>query len=201
MSIDKRLTDIINTNQYPLLLYECETYEVETLSAQKGSPSSFYYACYILGYLINNDLNNCRFLWKRMPNDIKKNDDVKGIWEVAKNLWNRNYEGAYQSINQLNLSSQSLKDLVVFFVQQLRQRTLELISRAYANISAADLMKCLGVSDVNALNQLVAPHNWQFDASNNIFVPNVKTIRPPEAPRGLEAIKGITQRAVFLELE
>ncbi|KAG2382533.1 hypothetical protein C9374_005113 [Naegleria lovaniensis] len=198
---DKRLAEIISTGQYATLLYECETYEVEHLSVQKQSPSSFYYACFLLGYMINNDLNNCRFLWKRMPTDVKKNDDVKGIWEVAKHLWNRNYEGVYQSVAALNPSSVHLKEIIQYFVRQLRQRTLQLISNAYANINTNDLMKCLGVPDVNALNELVTPLNWKFDATNNLYIPEVVSVKPPEMPTGLEAIKGHTQRSVFLELE
>src|SRR3989338_98682 len=142
---DKRIVDIVNTKQFATLLYECETYEVEVLSSQKQSASTLFYGAFLLGYLINDDLNNCRFLWKRMPNDVKKDDDVKGIWEVAKQLWNRNYEGAYNSISQLKPTSPQLKELINYFIDQLRQRTLLLISKAYANISTADLMKCLGV--------------------------------------------------------
>ena len=134
-----------------------------------------------------------------MPNDVKKDDDVKGIWEVAKQLWNRNYEGAYHSISQLKPTSPQLKELINYFVDQLRQRTLLLISKAYANISTADLMKCLGVNDVNVLNQIISPLKWTLN--NDVYIPTVITVKPPEMPVGLDAIRGMTQKAVFLELD
>ncbi|KAL9641544.1 hypothetical protein ABK040_013465 [Willaertia magna] len=200
-TIEKHLTEIISSGQFAFLLPECESYEIEYLSLQKASASSFFYCCFLLANLINNDLNNARFLWKRMPNDAKKNDDVKGIWDIAKNLWNHNYEGAYKAINSLNPTNPQVKTLLDYFVQQLRQRTLELIARAYSNISTEDLLKYLGVNDQNTLNQLVAPFNWVFDNVNQLYIPDKKTIKAPEPKTGLEAIKSITQRTVFLELE
>jgi hypothetical protein len=82
-----------------------------------SAPQPFYGA-QLAVYIIMNDLNNARFLWKRIHPDIKKvsfapsglvfsfcsfpllgadcspqgNPELAAIWRIGQNLWTRNYD-------------------------------------------------------------------------------------------------------------
>lgn len=60
--------------------------------------------------------NNARFLWKRIPKEIKlKNKELEEIWEIGKNLWNKNYSNIYVCINSFNWSPE-IKPLIEIFL-------------------------------------------------------------------------------------
>lgn len=43
---------------------------------------------------------NARFLWKRIPEIIKKSVPILGdIWTVGKHMWNKNYPEVYKALN------------------------------------------------------------------------------------------------------
>jgi COP9 signalosome complex subunit 8 len=204
LNISNHLESLIKSNQPThFILSECEDFEIEYLSIQKVSIDelNFYYCCFMLCYMIENDLNNCRFLWKRLPTSIKKSSgELKSIWTIAKNLWNKNYEGFYQSVQHAlqGEKNENLKQLLQILVQRLQMRTIELVSTAYTNIKSSKLCKLLGVNPDN-LSSIIGPLNWKFD--NDVYYPKKLLASPPKPLTGLNAIQSITKRSVFLELE
>ncbi|EMP26998.1 COP9 signalosome complex subunit 8, partial [Chelonia mydas] len=50
-------------------------------------------------YLLHNDMNNARYLWKRIPPAIKSaNSELGGIWSVGQRIWQRDFPGIYTTI-------------------------------------------------------------------------------------------------------
>jgi len=51
-------------------------------------------------YLINIQRDSARFLWKRIPHDLKKNStELQAIWKIGKCTWQRDYVELYKAFN------------------------------------------------------------------------------------------------------
>ena len=110
-------------------------------------PSTFFYCSFLLAYLIENDLNNARFLWKRIPADIKKNNAMLGtIWSIGRSMWEKQYAKTYEIVSQTNWDT-ALVPLINRLVETFRQRTAKLLTTAYTSISASDVSLYLGMNE------------------------------------------------------
>uniref|UniRef100_A0A9L0IK72 COP9 signalosome subunit 8 n=1 Tax=Equus asinus TaxID=9793 RepID=A0A9L0IK72_EQUAS len=79
------------------LLDQCENQELE---APGGIATPPVYGQLLALYLLHNDMNNARYLWKRIPPAIKSaNSELGGIWSVGQRIWQRDFPGIYTTIN------------------------------------------------------------------------------------------------------
>ncbi|XP_010595903.1 COP9 signalosome complex subunit 8 isoform X2 [Loxodonta africana] len=79
------------------LLDQCENQELE---APGGIATAPVYGQLLALYLLYNDMNNARYLWKRIPPAIKSaNSELGGIWSVGQRIWQRDFPGIYTTIN------------------------------------------------------------------------------------------------------
>lgn len=115
------------------------------------------YGPLLLTYLIENEIHNARFLWRRIPKKVKESDpELNAIWVIGQNVWNRKYADIYLSAQAYNWSPGTVL-FVQAFVERFRERTFRLIANAYSNISAGDLAILLGLSEVDALKRTLLP--------------------------------------------
>ncbi|KAI9917678.1 hypothetical protein PsorP6_013137 [Peronosclerospora sorghi] len=74
-------------------------------SAATSSPhaavlSAEFYASYLVLVLLCRDLNDARFLWKRIPLAMKEaSEELQHVWEIGKALWQRNLAAAYDAMD------------------------------------------------------------------------------------------------------
>jgi hypothetical protein len=75
-------------------------------AANLDPPVQPLYAHHLLACLLVNDLNNARFLWKRVPAELKKvgaspleshlnaqeHGELTAMWKIGQSLWDRNYD-------------------------------------------------------------------------------------------------------------
>ncbi|XP_071603180.1 COP9 signalosome complex subunit 8 isoform X2 [Heliangelus exortis] len=79
------------------LLDQCETQELE---APGGIATPLVYGQLLALYLLYNDMNNARYLWKRIPPAIKSaNAELGAIWSVGQRIWQRDFPGIYTTIS------------------------------------------------------------------------------------------------------
>ncbi|XP_060978524.1 COP9 signalosome complex subunit 8 isoform X3 [Dama dama] len=79
------------------LLDQCENQELE---APGGIATPPVYGQLLALYLLHNDMNNARYLWKRIPPAIKSaNSELGAIWSVGQRIWQRDFPGIYSTIN------------------------------------------------------------------------------------------------------
>uniref|UniRef100_A0A8D2DQY4 COP9 signalosome subunit 8 n=1 Tax=Sciurus vulgaris TaxID=55149 RepID=A0A8D2DQY4_SCIVU len=79
------------------LLDQCENQELE---APGGIATPPVYGQLLALYLLHNDMNNARYLWKRIPPAIKSaNSELGGIWSVGQRIWQRDFPGIYMTIS------------------------------------------------------------------------------------------------------
>ncbi|KAF7709799.1 hypothetical protein HF521_016649 [Silurus meridionalis] len=81
---------------YEKLLEQCETQELE---APGGIATPQVYCQLLSLYLLHNDMNNARYLWKRIPQAIKTaTPELAAIWTVGQCIWQRDFPGIYSAI-------------------------------------------------------------------------------------------------------
>ncbi|TNN53543.1 COP9 signalosome complex subunit 8 [Liparis tanakae] len=89
-------TAVIMEENYDKLLEQCEAQEIE---APGGVATPQVYAQLLSLYLLHNDMNNGRYLWKRIPQAIKSaNPELPSIWAVGQRIWQRDFPGIYTTI-------------------------------------------------------------------------------------------------------
>ncbi|KAG5833545.1 hypothetical protein ANANG_G00277030 [Anguilla anguilla] len=87
---------VVMGENYDKLLEQCEAQELE---APGGIATPQVYAQLLALYLLHNDMNNARYLWKRIPQAIKTaNPELTAIWAVGQRIWQRDFPGIYSSI-------------------------------------------------------------------------------------------------------
>ncbi|KTG36047.1 hypothetical protein cypCar_00022257 [Cyprinus carpio] len=88
------------------LLLQFETQELE---APGGIATPQVYSQLLVLYLLNNDMNNARYLWKRIPQAIKTaNPELAAIWAVGQRIWQRDFPGIYTAIDAYQWSESIL---------------------------------------------------------------------------------------------
>eukprot|EP01097_Dermamoeba_algensis_P001068 TRINITY_DN1404_c0_g1_i1.p1 TRINITY_DN1404_c0_g1~~TRINITY_DN1404_c0_g1_i1.p1 ORF type:complete len:163 (-),score=25.24 TRINITY_DN1404_c0_g1_i1:296-751(-) len=107
-----------------------------------------FYDAHLASLLILNDLCNAKFLWKRIPKDLRT-PEIAAIWEIGRNIWTRNYPSVYTSLNQ-NWSPQ-ISPLIAKVALSFRTRTLTLLSSSYSSISVGDCSVFLGLAPENTI--------------------------------------------------
>ena len=156
------------------LVSECEKYEIERWEREpnieeekekKGeeeelSEDSKHYRLQLVLYLLQNDLDTARHLWKRIPSHIKHSDsELAALWTLGQNLWSRNYSQFYRAASAFEWSP-FLSPLVVRLLVSIRSHLFDLLSRSYSSISLSDASSFLGLSADDTF-ALATQANWE----------------------------------------
>jgi len=161
-AIDKKLKEYIDNNEINSMINLCEQFEFDIAEGKtNGNP---FYVPQMLGYLILNDLNSARFLWKRIGKKYKEDDELKGVWEIGKTMWNRNYTEFYTQISGKNWN-ESISPLLEMLRDTFRDRTLTLISNAYSDIKVGECAGLLGLAEADT-RKLALARGWTETAGN-----------------------------------
>jgi len=149
----------------------CRKLEQQELSSQLsgGRTGSEVYSELLAGYIALGRLPEAKFLWKRIPDNVKQECPELGkIWEIGKSIWKRDYPNVFQNL-QTDWSD-SIKPLMLFITQQYREDTLRLLSNAYSTIKMSDLAQYLGQSPSEA-GQRVQSLGWKWNKETDMVEP------------------------------
>jgi COP9 signalosome complex subunit 8 len=134
--------------------------EGQELESPTGQTSPQVYGQLLAIYLLFNDLTSAKFLWKRIPDDVKAaNNELSVIWSVGKLMWKKNYSEIYQTIDSIPVWPNHLKNIMKLISESTRQRVIELISKAYSSISLNDASQLLGLNNDETL-KVAEKSNW-----------------------------------------
>ena len=75
----------------------CLSEELELVAAAAAAPSreaatlsADFYASYLVLVLLSGDLNDARFLWRRIKTETKEaSEALRNVWAIGKALWQR----------------------------------------------------------------------------------------------------------------
>lgn len=171
--------------------------ELQELEAPNGLASPQVYGQLLAIYLLQNDLPNAKFLWKRIPQEIKQSHSELGnIWKVGQGLWYKDFPAIYTGLNQdwPDYVKPAMKELG----ERTRQRALALVAKAYSSISLDDTASFLGVPRPEVAD-VVRPLGWVVDVENGIVSPEHKDTTNKEAAPSDEQLAKLTDFVAFLE--
>uniref|UniRef100_A0A8C2AEI4 COP9 signalosome complex subunit 8 n=1 Tax=Cyprinus carpio TaxID=7962 RepID=A0A8C2AEI4_CYPCA len=145
-------------------------FETQELEAPGGIATPQVYSQLLVLYLLHNDMNNARYLWKRIPHAIKTaNPELAAIWAVGQRIWQRDFPGIYATIAAYQWS-ESILPVMEALRESTRRRAYGLVAQAYTSISAEDFAAFVGYSVEEAVKGVVS-HGWQADPNTRMIMP------------------------------
>lgn len=156
-------------------IYEHIELLMAATSGERKGPQALdvdFYSTYLLVLFLNENLNEARFLWKRMNPLLKKNARLIKIWGIGQALWKRNYLQVYTILHEFG--SDELKPLLELLEETIRERMVDLISTSYASIPFDVLAGALDTSP-ETLENVCNEHQWNIqeraDSQRMVFFP------------------------------
>ncbi|XP_053296496.1 COP9 signalosome complex subunit 8 isoform X1 [Pleuronectes platessa] len=160
-------TAVIMEESYDKVLEQCEAQEVE---APGGIATPQVYAQLLSLYLLHNDMNNARYLWKRVPQAIKlANPELAAIWAVGQRIWQRDFPEIYTAIAAFQWT-ENILPVMEALRESTRQRAYSLVAQAYTSITAEDFAACVGYTVEEAVKGVVS-QGWQADPTTRMVMP------------------------------
>nr|KAF6449927.1 COP9 signalosome subunit 8 [Molossus molossus] len=156
-----------NAFSFKKLLDQCENQELE---APGGIATPPVYGQLLALYLLHNDMNNARYLWKRIPPAIKSaNSELGGIWSVGQRIWQRDFPGIYTTIGA-HQWSETVQPIMEALREATRRRAFALVSQAYTSIVADDFAAFVGLPVEEAVKGILE-QGWQADSTTRMVMP------------------------------
>lgn len=180
-----------------------ESREQQELTAENGIIPPDAYKQLLIIYLIDNDVVNAKFLWKRIPDSIKaETPELQALWKIGQHLWKRDFVNVYVAIKSEEWSCVSLP-LLEKLVLSLRKRLVKLVAQAYSNIHIEQLGNLLGLNEQEVI-ALAAAESWEVDEENKLIKPlKIKNKERTYSTKQLEnfdqLMNSLTDYVTFLE--
>ncbi|XP_027879358.1 COP9 signalosome complex subunit 8 isoform X2 [Xiphophorus couchianus] len=207
---------VIMEENFDQLLDQCEAQELEvswtgsgfgfqsfrvlrlSLKAPGGIATPQVYAQMLALYLLNNDMNNARYLWKRIPQAIKSaNPELAAIWAVGQRIWQRDFPGIYTTI-AAHQWSENILPVMEALRESSRQRAYSLVAQAYTSITAEDFAAFVGYSVEEAVKGVVS-QGWQADPATRMVMPKKPDPPPVSLVPNEQQLARLTDYVAFLE--
>jgi hypothetical protein len=169
-----------------------EEVEFFTPELQNMTRAHNYYAHKMLKLLINNELNECKFLYKRIPDKVYNEiPELEFIWCLGKDLWTTNYIHFFSSILNTKWSSFS-EPLVQELAVCTRERIFLNISKTYKSIPVQQALLMLGIIHVDDLLN----KGWQL--KDNFLFPALQKEHEKNPLLSAEEIDSVIKAAIQL---
>ncbi|XP_072757507.1 COP9 signalosome complex subunit 8 [Anoplolepis gracilipes] len=142
------------------LMNELETSELEPTT---GVLSAQAYMRLLAVYLHQNDLSDAKFLWQRIPSDVKAaHEDLRRIWTVAELMWQRKWPKVHTALNVE--WGEDIKDIMTALKDNVRERVMRLISKAYSSLNLTTMATMSGLS-LDEARQAATDRGWSVDGT------------------------------------
>jgi len=195
--LEREVVALAQKGSFAQIAQELEDFEYLCAENAQDPGAMPLYGPQLLTYLIENELQYARFLWRRMPKKLKESDhELKAIWAIGKNVWNKKCPEIYQSCQAFNWSPGTVL-FVQAFAEKFRERTFKLISNSYSNISTQDLANLLGLGEQDAII-LAIQHGWTHDATSKSVAPK-PIVSVARQGASLKQLQQLTDYVCFLE--
>ena len=147
-------------NEVDKFLHELEKAELE---APDGVASAQTYAQLLAVYLYQNDLCNAKYLWKRIPSNLKTRCAELGqIWLVGQRMWQRDWPGIHVALTVE--WSQDVSDIMAALKDNVRERAITLVSKAYSSLDVTVFASMTGFT-LEEARRVAIERGWTVDGS------------------------------------
>ncbi|XP_069697626.1 COP9 signalosome complex subunit 8 [Periplaneta americana] len=174
-----------------------EDLEKQELDAPGGIPTSQVYAQLLAIYLYQNDLCNAKYLWKRIPQNVKNSHtELASIWKVGQRMWQRDFPGVYVALSAD--WSENVGHIMQALLENVRKRAVFLVSHAYSSISVDDLAAFVGMPVEQAV-LAAAEQGWTVDTASRMVKPCRPNISQNQGASSEDQLYKLTEFVSFLE--
>ncbi|XP_044729676.1 COP9 signalosome complex subunit 8 [Chrysoperla carnea] len=143
---------------------------------QNNVPSVQVYAQLLAVYLYQNDLCNAKYLWKRIPQNVKNtHSELLQIWSVGQHMWKRDYQSTYSTLSTTTWP-EYIKDIMKSLLDNVRERAINLIQQSYSSLSINAVSTMTGLTQDDIKNNILSKYHWTLDTtdSNIIILPTIQ---------------------------
>uniref|UniRef100_T1J5K3 COP9 signalosome complex subunit 8 n=1 Tax=Strigamia maritima TaxID=126957 RepID=T1J5K3_STRMM len=188
------VASLASGDDYRKLLFELEKKELE---APSGIATAQVYEQMLALLLLQNDLCNAKYLWKRIPPAIKSgSSELPHIWAVGQQMWKRDYPGVYQALKRE--WADDLKQVMEAVAEATKLRAIHLVAQAYSSISVEDFAKFVGSLPEEAIGVAVQ-EGWVEDSASGMIVPKKPATPSTPIKPNEEQLAKLTEFVSFLE--
>ncbi|KAL0119167.1 hypothetical protein PUN28_009638 [Cardiocondyla obscurior] len=137
--------------------------EISELESPNGVISAQSYMRLLAIYLHQNDLCNAKYLWKRIPLEVKTaHEELGRVWTVGRCMWQRKWPAVHIALNVE--WSEDIKDVMVALKENVRERVMRLISKAYSSLNLTTMATMSGMS-LDEARQAAIDRGWTVDGA------------------------------------
>ena len=201
MATLEALTTLAAGDDIEALLTCCEEFELDLgHSAVAPQASLDVYKIHMVAYLLCEQLENARFLWKRLKGmEASQDAELGALWSIGKAMWGREPAQTQAAMVAHQWSQPVIARLVARMQHEHLQRSFDGLARAYSLISASALAAILGIS-VDKVHEMANAAGWTVDAESGAYAPSVA-----EAPKGkpelMQQLSILTDYVAHMEKE
>jgi len=162
-----------------------------------------YASIHLAAHIINLDFMNAKFLYKRLNEEVRKNDRIKIIGSILQSVLQRRYEDIIPNVNgaiaAINNAGDDLTLLLEACIPVLRFLTLRYLTKTFENFALKDFARYLSLGEEEAL-QYAVKNGWRISDNNFLKAPEKIDISDKEFRGITEAqFKNLSETISFLE--
>ncbi|KAL3283157.1 hypothetical protein HHI36_006309 [Cryptolaemus montrouzieri] len=180
------------------LTYLMGELEKQELEAPNGVASPQAYEQLLAIYLYKNDLCNAKYLWKRIPSQIKEsNPELGHIWSVGQYMWKKDYPSIYNALNSVTWT-ETVADIMKKVQESVRDRAIQLISQAYSSITLEAVCAMTGLPPDSCCKTCI-DRQWQIESDSKIVHPVLSDAQSIGQTSSEDQLYKLTDFVSFLE--
>lgn len=178
---------------YTSLMHDLEHQELNS----GGQCSDRVYAQLLAIYLLTNELQNAKFLWKRIPAQTKSaSQDLKEIWAIGKLLLQRKSSLVYPLIDAYQWPP-FLANIMIELKEAIKAQQFSLIQKSYSYISFASFKKMLYLKTDEEVLTIAKSFGWQTDEEGVLVTKPAPVFESLSSNQ--EHLEKLVQHVTFLE--
>lgn len=128
----------------------------------------YLYTVHLLAYILEGELNAARFLWKRIPSEVREHSQVVLAHNVLVAQWQRKVSDGGLDHWSAGPWDASVSSLVAQVAQRVRERILDDVGRAYKVITLNRLCALLSC-DLHAARLACEHREWPANESGEVL--------------------------------
>jgi len=115
-----------------------------------------------------------RFVWKRMPLELKEDAEAGAVHRLLQTLWTRNYNQFYNELDSFAWTS-ATASMVARLASKTREDMLVLVERAFSVVSLQELATMTGTS-LEAAKNVATGKGWELsNETGTVTIPETKS--------------------------
>ena len=172
---------------------------------------------------------SAKFLWKRIPEQAKNEcASLSQIWNVGKAMWNSNLPEVFRLIDTYAWSEheadimkavkgihisytvllwwvltltyyQTMPLSIILISETVRERSFELIGRAYTSISVSEFSKYIGMPEEDAVSLALKEPGWTVNDREKLICPVRRQPTECKTVQAEQQLTTLTDFVSFLE--